>query len=198
MPNLIIQFDTPGYDRLAQELEDVPAKWVDSSVMKDAWRRVHKAKLDEARRMFESQGASGRHGAWPEYTEIEMKVYFWIKTHYLGHGARWKLQWGKLKQRLAPSLIDEGHPEHVWEMSSDGTSAKFGTSVPYAVAHQEGTNVIPAKWGGGKSPRRRMIDPTKRDEQTFRKIIWTTIWGYWNKAYKGAFRSARTHRLRSR
>lgn len=94
---------------------------------------VHPWMINHVRTQFET---SGRHGgaAWEGYgNEPKYKAF---KRRVVGRLEllRWAPDEGK--ERLYPSLVNTGHPDHVWQR--DNHSARFGTSVPYASDLEEG------------------------------------------------------------
>jgi hypothetical protein len=191
---LDLKLDAPGFAAAAEVFEDVPATWASSPVLRAGWGNVHTLMLHHCERMFETEGVESMHGRWQNYQPQEMD-YFAYKSAKLGAEADHILQWGKMKKRLGPSLFDASHKDHIWKVAQDGKSAEFGTKVPYAKKHQEGTNQIPARWGGGMSPQRRVIDPTERDKQNVRATMWKAIWDSWDSSMRRAWRSARQHRI---
>ncbi|MBU2559240.1 MAG: hypothetical protein KJ578_15795 [Bacteroidetes bacterium] len=191
---LNLDISIAGLETFRQKFGDVPDSWVKTQVVKDAWQEIHTHFLQVERTLFSSQGGSGKHGKWPGYGRSERK-YFGYKTAILGGEAQYILQWGKMGKRLGPSLFERSHADHVFEVSPDGRSASFGTRVPYAKSHQEGTNYN--KWDDTTAPQRRVWDPSDQDRHRARQIMWQAIWASWDQARRDAFRAARAARARS-
>ena len=112
---------------------------------------------------FASKGARGGH-PWPDYSGEP--VYSVIKKK-LGGGLGNMLRWMRGRERLFPSLVQPGHPEHIYDPSALAVS--MGTSVPYASRHQEGSGIQPFD----KVPlkRRRPIDPTEQDFRAWTRAV---------------------------
>lgn len=72
--------------------------------------------------------------------------------------------------RLRDSLVQTRHPEHVQKITK--TTLKFGTSVPYAGAHQEG---VPAR----KLPKRPFFKFTAADQKRHARIVLGELLAPW-------------------
>lgn len=111
-----------------------------------AYAAMHEYVLEVEQELFESEGASGAHGAWNDRKETRKPDD--------GHPLL------QASGRLMESLTDKGHPEHQFVMTHTGFV--MGTSVPYAEAHQTGTEFM--------EPR-RVIDLTMANRQTLVEIL---------------------------
>lgn len=111
---------------------------------------VHSFLIQKQVALFASEGTS-EGITWPKYEGNDWK-YGLYKRGILGdtYGSR-LLRWEPGKERLYPSLTQDGHGEHVWRVERQKFT--FGTSVPYASNHQHGTGIGPL---GEPIPQRRI------------------------------------------
>lgn len=105
------------------------------------------------RSTFQTQGAEIGE-SWPQYTGDEAQ-YGAIKRRILGDvlgrsRLTWEPQTGR--ERLRPSLVEAGHSDQVAEVR--GSVMRFGTTVPYAINHQEGVGRGP-EWAGFPAVKKR-------------------------------------------
>lgn len=107
------------------------------------------------RAQFESRGARGG-SAWPDY---EDEPRYQVIKRKFGGGLDRMLRWTEGHERLFPSLVLPGHPEHVFE--SHASRCRMGTRVPYAVRHQFGRGMQP--FDHIPLPQRRIIALTRAD-----------------------------------
>ena len=118
-----------GIRRLRERLAD-PRVWADD---------LHTGLLDIERRLFDTEGASGDHGAWKplKYREPPPPIL-------------------QLTGELRRSLTDARDGNHLWSVAGQGTdiTVQFGSRLEKARWHQV---------GAGKRPIRRVIDPTQDD-----------------------------------
>lgn len=107
---------------------------------------MHAFLLAEQREFLRTNGQSQGtqipgYGSEPEYEAAKF-----AKT-----GDTTPLRWKGGEERLYPSLVDQGHPEHKYEVTS--AAIEFGTSVPYAERIQQGgTNQF-----GEPAPPRQVV-----------------------------------------
>lgn len=133
-----------------------------------AWPAVHQALLEHTRKLFASEGATGRHGKWDRYTgEPKYKAF---RDRILGPNEP-ILHFGSYS-RLAPSLTSPSHPDHVF--IGRPTRMEFGTRVPYADRLAQG-GVGPF---GERYPPRRAIDLTEDDAQSVVRAVLRHIRSY--------------------
>ena len=98
---------------------------------------VHRILLKLQKDIFSSEGgAIGKR--WPRYNDDERQTYVPMKRAILGREYP-LLRWDGGKEVLYPSMTDPTHPKHIWKPKD--TSYEFGTSVPYARGHHEGTGL---------------------------------------------------------
>jgi phage gpG-like protein len=133
-------------DHIAQVMRDLSGRitrWQDTAP------KLHKWMLLRIKQQIESQGqAEGT--PWPALEQSEPR---WAKLKAaLGADPR-PLRWepGK-RERLIPSLINARHPLHIW--AARGDAYAFGTAVPYAGRHQNGTGTNPF---GESIPKRPLV-----------------------------------------
>lgn len=117
------------------------AKAARAADVRPALVKVNKDLAADGRRLFDSRGASGAHGRWPERARP--------KPHPLMRDTG----------RLFDSLAKPRGAGRVFDARPDGFA--YGTSVPYAKKHQQGLGV----------PRRRVIDPTQDQQQRNARTI---------------------------
>ena len=108
----------------------------------------------------------GRRGGTPWVGYQNEPRYRPIKFLFGGGFSR-ILRWRQGRERLYPSLVEANHPQHVFK-SRRGT-AKMGTSVPYAVKHQEGRGM--QKFDNIALPRRRIIALKKSDTAGWARVV---------------------------
>lgn len=111
--------------------------WKDGD-WKEIGSDVHQRLLDWQKKVFETSGkAAGQR--WPGVTILERQYYRWKETKLEGAitDPSPELRWTATNERLYPSLTDKGHKDHKWKVLKDGYV--FGTTVPYAWKHQEGS-----------------------------------------------------------
>ena len=129
------------------------------------------------REQFKSHGQRGG-AAWPGYdNEPRYQV---IKEKY-GGGLDRMLRWTEGHERLFPSLVEPGHPEHVFESSP--LRCRMGTRVPYALRHQLGQGIQP--FDKVPLPKRPLIAITTADFDGWMRAIQRHIEG------EGELRAAR-------
>lgn len=124
------------------------------------------------RENFRTQGQTAG-VAWADYTGDE-QLYGLVKRIMLGkkYGER-KLRWSPGNERLYPSLVSPGHPEHIEKVNEK--RIQFGTSTPYASNHQYGVGRGP-EWAGSPSTKqRRFLTITPRDAAEIRRIMARTV-----------------------
>lgn len=90
--------------------------------------------------LFASEGRS--EGApWPDYSGQEPK-YAAYKRGIVGDVyAKRLLRWTPGREVLYPSLTEQRHAQHVWNVQAQ--RFEFGTRVPYAMNHQKGVGTGP-------------------------------------------------------
>lgn len=114
--------------------------------------------LDSRKEMFSTSGASI--GApWPMYSKATSEAqYAAIKGKLFGRRMRRQdlLRWLGGRERLYPSLTEEGHTDTLYEETGK-TSASYGTRVPYAGNHDKGVGVGPAWAGSHRIPKRPLM-----------------------------------------
>lgn len=120
--------------------EDLPSlKQIkgNASDLRVPFEEVHKLLLAFEKSVFLTLG--GVLGApWPSYNEAERKQYVPYKRAILGDEnpiMRWR--GGNNADRLYKSLTDASSTDHIWQ--TDESNFVFGTKVPYAAGHHEGT-----------------------------------------------------------
>lgn len=96
---------------------------------------VHPYILRFVEKQFDTHGEHGRGGKWADYSSEEryaaMKQSIFDELPGSPDAEDWLMRWRPAsKERLYPSLVDEGHSDHVFRFSD--TSVEIGTSVPYA------------------------------------------------------------------
>jgi len=115
---------------------------------------LHSVWLDNAQRAYTSQGF----GTWPSYYETGETQYAMAKGSILGRlmTRRDMLRWDfGASEILFPSMTDANHPQNVAEITS--TTARFGTSVEYAINHHEGIGRGPYWGGSAPIPKRDLL-----------------------------------------
>ena len=132
--------------------------------LRPAFDEAHEVFLFIERRLFNSEGATGRRGPWARYGG-QPRYERW-QTWILGD-ARPVLQFGNgLRSRLPASLVDGNHPEHYYRKQP--LSAEMGSSVPYIDRLAEGG----VNRFGGPMPQRYAIDISDADaEELVRPLI---------------------------
>lgn len=118
------------------------------------WKEVQQEFFDIEFEQFSSEGAKGASGKWkplsPKYEEIKLKKY---GTIALIGGILYAT--GAMRESLtrhAKDTIEEFGKQE----------AAFGTSLPYATYHQT---------GGGRLPRRKVIDLSDEQKRRVQKRI---------------------------
>ena len=129
------------------------------------------------REQFASLGRRGGE-AWQDYSNEPR--YSVIKEKY-GGGLDRMLRWSEGHERLFPSLVLPGHPEHVFEASP--LRCRMGTRVPYAQRHQFGQGIQP--FDKIPLPRRPIIALTRADFDGWIRVIQRHVEG------EGRLRDAR-------
>lgn len=112
---------------------------------------MHDILKEQHKELVESDGASIGH-KWPGYNADEMARYVPWKIKKIGNYG--PMRWSPIGARLIPSLIGQG-PDHVWKV--DKESFEYGTSLPYAKGHHEGTGHAKRWMGGYTVPMRKLI-----------------------------------------
>jgi len=107
--------------------------------------------IDQHKALVSSKGASIGH-PWPGYNADEQKRYAPWKIKKIGIGV--PMFWSPIGAKLIPSLI--GHGEH-HIFKSDKSGVEYGTDLPYARGHHEGTNRSKKWMGDFISPMRKLI-----------------------------------------
>jgi hypothetical protein len=126
---------------------------------------IHGILIDEHKDLVQSQGASIGH-KWPGYNSDEMKKYVPWKIRKIGQYG--PMRWSPIGARLIPSLIGEG-ADHVWKSASD--SFEYGTSLPYAKGHHEGTGKAKEWMGGYTVPMRKLIGVSTAGSNEIRRTM---------------------------
>jgi hypothetical protein len=159
-----IEFTVTGGKRAAKALREFADK---ADNLEAIAPQVHQQLISDHWAVFETQG---RHIGenWPGYTGQEA-LYGFIKSKMLGINENRLLRWEPGRERLFPSVVSPTHPEHVWRVK-DG-AFEFGTSVPYAKNHQEGSGRGPAWAGFPKIKQRRFLGLTRRTAAKITRLI---------------------------
>lgn len=142
--------------------------FVTQETVDEGAQQIFRYMRGRARENFETQGRTAG-GQWEGYTGDE-KPYGIIKRILIGdqNGSR-LLRWTPGSERLFPSVVSQGHPEHIEEVR--GSTIRFGTSVPYAANHQHGIGRGPL-WAGRPSIKeRRFLTITAADAAEIRRIM---------------------------
>ena len=143
--------------KVMRELGERVTRWQDTSP------KLHKWLLLRIKQQIESQGqAEGT--PWPSLEQSEPR---WAKLKAaLGADPR-PLRWrpGE-RERLVPSLINPRHPLHIF--AARGDAQVFGTAVPYAARHQNGTGVNPF---GEPIPRRPLVTLSERSRSRLAQLL---------------------------
>ncbi len=108
----------------------------------------------------------GARGGTPWQSYNSEPVYKRIKIA-VGGGLDRMLRWEAGRERLYPSLVRTGHPDHVYEPRR--LSVMFGTRVPYAIKHQEGRGMQP--YDRIPLPKRPIIALTRGDFRGWIRVI---------------------------
>jgi len=158
------KFVVTGSERAADALRDFAR---DAENLDEVGPKIHRQLISDHWAAFETEG---RHIGenWPGYTGQEA-LYGFIKRKLVGEPGL--LRWEPGQERLFPSVVSPTHPEHVWRVK--GGKFEFGTSVPYAVNHQEGRGRGPAWAGFPKIKQRRFLKLTRRTATKITRIIRT-------------------------
>ena len=160
MAGLHLNFNFGGVQQMQRTLLGVSAALAD---LRPAWGEVAQYMRGASARLFASEGATGRHGRWADYSKEPR--YERIKAKYAGN-ARPILLWGSMAtSRLAPSLIQKGHPFAVDRATASGLV--WGTAVPYADRLAAGG---PTPFGE-TAPGRLAIDLGDRDVREIVRIV---------------------------
>lgn len=117
----------------------------------DAWGGLWR----ESRLEMWNTGGASTGTPWPFYSkQTREHRYAAVKSSLFGRRMvrRDLLRWTPNKERLMPSFTEQSHPDYVEIIQ--GTRAVYGSKVPYAENHNEGTGRMPAWAGGYKIPRR--------------------------------------------
>lgn len=109
-----------------------------------AYEAMHEYLKNVERELFESEGASGAHGAWEPLKATDEPAHPILQA----------------TRNLMNSLVDESHPDHEFIMTPDGFA--MGTRVPYAEEHQMGTQHV---------PQRRVVDLTVENRAALVMIL---------------------------
>ncbi|MBH23381.1 MAG: hypothetical protein CMH57_02735 [Myxococcales bacterium] len=139
----MLDFDVPEL-ALEEHIEEVGGMAYRAMHLRPAWVAVDEAVAEDNRRLFESSGASGRHGRWPR-----------AKSPRPGGGLL------KRTRRLMGSVSNTKHPDHVFE-ATDERIARLGTRVEYASYHHHGTSRL---------DQRRVMDLTDAQEDAKADIV---------------------------
>lgn len=138
----IPQFDR-AFNRVSETVNDLTPVW------KAIEREFHKIEREQ----FDSEGARGASGKWkplkPKYQKIKARNY---------PGKRILERTGKLRRSLTGETADT-----VSNIRSD--NAEFGTSLPYALAHQRGSGRLPKREviSFSDAQKRRMMKGIQRE-----------------------------------
>jgi len=159
-----IKYVVTGSKRAADAMRAFADK---ASNLEEVGPEIHDALTRSHVRIFKTQGREGV-GQWPGYTGQEA-VYGFIKREVFGIGPDRLLRWEPGNERLFPSVVSQRHPEHVWRIK-DG-EFEFGTSVPYARHHQEGSGRGPAWAGFPKIKKRVFLTLTRSTAAEVTRII---------------------------
>lgn len=160
------KFVVTGSQRAADALRDFAR---DAENLHEVGPQIHRQLISDHWAAFETEGrAIGEN--WPGYTGQEA-LYGVIKRKILDTDNNRLLRWEPGQERLFPSVVSPTHPEHVWRVK-DG-KFEFGTSVPYAINHQEGKGRGPWWAGFPKIKQRRFLKLTRRTAAKITRIIRT-------------------------
>lgn len=140
-----------------------------------AYAAMHQYAIDIEKELFDTEGASGEHGAWEGHAENSRSVKE-------GHKLLRKTD------ALYESITDPDNPNHRFVVTPWGWA--MGTALGYAEFHQTGTKNM---------PQRRLYDFTWPQRQGFLEIMhnWITRAGLTPKAgFIGSrVRTTRTGRI---
>jgi len=139
--------NTFGVEKLDFALAGLTAQIGD---WREVWPKVSDKLAEIEHQLFESAGAAGEHGRWPDLKPS----YARAKERKWGQAAPLQAS-GRLRTTLA-GQSSEGINRH------EPLLLRWGTEVPYAVFHQAGTRKMPA---------RRLLDFTEEDRQEFGKTL---------------------------
>ena len=119
--------------------------------LRKVWPEVHEELLHSERIIFKHKGR-GTGSTWPEYTKDE-QAYLAMKRKFVPNASKRLMRWKAGRERLFPSLVSKTAPYHVFNTSKLGI--EFGTSLPYAKGHHEGTG---KGWKGKYTvPKRKLV-----------------------------------------
>lgn len=146
---------------ISSNMGEVRQRMVLASNTLDDWRPFfrewHELWIDSRAAMFESSGASIG-SPWPMYSRLTKEhQYAAVKSSIFGRKLVRQdlLTWLKGSERLRPSFLHTEDPYHVYEESAD--MAAYGSALPYASNHDEGTGKMPAWAGGHAIPKRPLL-----------------------------------------
>jgi phage gpG-like protein len=131
---------TAGGDEIARVFATMRRQTEDWS---GAWPGVSRKLRSQEAAAFRTEGSTGRAGRW---AALSARYAAWKREHFPGRGIL------ELTGRLRGSLTDESHPDSI-EIRNP-KFLFFGSKVPYAGFHQEGTETL---------KRRPPLSPTDRD-----------------------------------
>ncbi len=125
---------------------------------------LHSIFVKEHEAIFETEGGSIGH-KWPDYNDDEMYYAMWKHKAIGNYGP---MRWTPVGALLYPSLIGK-NSHHVWTVSKN--SFEYGTNLPYARGHHEGTGKA-KKWMGGYTvPARKLVGVSANGSNEIRRTI---------------------------
>lgn len=142
----VLNLEITNLERVRQFTQDMAERAAD---LTPVWETAHEAFLIEMQHQFATEGAHLTGQEWQPLSEAYAE---WKQVHYAGQ---------PILQRtsdLIQSLVNADDANHIAVMTPE--RAAFGTKVPYAIHHQNGT---PGHWSEyrkkyvGALPQRRII-----------------------------------------
>ncbi len=147
-----VRFTVLGEEQLNRGIAGV----IDAtSDLTPAFQEIAEDFRETEEKQFAGEGAYGGNTRWadlnPDYAAIKL------------------IRWGNLPiltrtGDLRKSLSEKSHSEHIEEIEK--MSMTIGTSIPYAIYHQTGT-----QWGKRKMPARPPIRMTDRQKRKWGSIV---------------------------
>jgi hypothetical protein len=145
-------------DNMGEVVEAIEAALEGVSDFRPFWEQLRAAWEESRRAMYRTNGRS-TDAPWRDYTDEERARYVPMKAAVINVDLRridqTILRWDGIGDRLRPSLENTRHPLAVYIVRPE--SLTLGTIAPGAGNHEWGQGTAPAKWGGYRIPRRRIL-----------------------------------------